>query len=63
MKVGLELSSSSNEDQDNKELGTVIEMGNKGGMGLLTVMEHSFQIPYVSQIGESMFKEYSVLNF
>lgn len=63
MKVGLELSSFSNENQDIKELGTVIEMANKGGMGLLTVIEHYFQIPYVSQVGESMFKEYSVLNF
>jgi len=65
MKVGLHLSSFTNEDQDNfvKELDTVAKMADKGGMGLLTVMDHYFQIPYVGQIDESMFEGYSVLNY
>lgn len=65
MKVGIHLSSFTNNNPDTfvEDLRNVVETADKGGIHLVTVMDHYFQIPPVGDIAEPMNEAYSMLNY
>ena len=65
MKIGIHLSSFTNNNQETftDDVTQVVKDADKGDVYLITVMDHYFQIPPVGDINEPMYEAYSMLNY
>ncbi|MHA2100060.1 MAG: LLM class F420-dependent oxidoreductase [Candidatus Kariarchaeaceae archaeon] len=65
MRIGLHIPSFTTDSTLNfaEEITNVVKTADKGGMALITVMDHYFQIPPVGDAKEPMHEGYSMLNY